>query len=132
MDSASGVEQPKRYVAIFYVLAAVVLGLFLEQVITGLLSMSFLRVNNPEFATGWSLATVLGFGLAAVIAVVVWRIPKTQAISLEVALELKRVTWPSLRETRAATVAVVVASLVASIILGVFDFIWRQLSALVY
>ena len=65
-------------------------------------------------------------------AVVVWRIPKTQAVSLEVGLELQRVTWPSLRETRAATVAVVVASFIASIILGVFDFIWGRLSALVY
>jgi preprotein translocase subunit SecE len=64
--------------------------------------------------------------------VVVWRIPRTQTVSLETALELKRVTWPSLRETRAATVAVVVASFIASIILGIFDFIWGRLSALVY
>jgi preprotein translocase subunit SecE len=63
---------------------------------------------------------------------VVWRIPRTQAVSLEVALELKRVTWPSLRETRASTVAVVVASFIAAIVLGTFDFIWGQLSALVY
>jgi preprotein translocase subunit SecE len=37
-----------------------------------------------------------------------------------------------MRETRAATVAVVVASFIAAIILGVFDFIWGRLSALVY
>jgi len=81
---------------------------------------------------GWNVSTLVGFAIAAVVAVVVWRIPRTQGVSLEVALELKRVTWPSLRETRAATVAVVVASFIAAVVLGVFDFIWKSLSALVY
>ena len=48
------------------------------------------------------------------------------------ALELQRVTWPSLRETRAATVAVIVASAVAAVILGVFDMVWSWLSAKIY
>jgi preprotein translocase subunit SecE len=131
MDSTSGVEQPKRYVAIFYVLAAIALAKFLEKVIG--LAFSYGRLNDANLiAEGWTVSTAIGFALAALVAVVVWRIPRTQSVSLEVALELKRVTWPSLRETRAATVAVVVASFIASIILGVFDFIWGRLSAMVY
>jgi preprotein translocase subunit SecE len=131
MDNAAGVEQPKRYVAIFYVLAAIALGKFLEKVFS--LAFSYARFNDATvLVEGWNLSTVLGFVVAAAVAVVVWRIPKTQTVSLEIALELKRVTWPSLRETRAATVAVVVASFIASIILGIFDFIWGRLSALVY
>jgi preprotein translocase subunit SecE len=131
MDNPSGVDQPKRYVAIFYVLAAFALGKFLEKTIS--LAFSAARLNDATvLVEGWTVSTALGFVVAAVVAVVVWRIPKTQAVSLEIALELKRVTWPSLRETRAATVAVVVASFIASIILGIFDFIWGRLSALVY
>jgi preprotein translocase subunit SecE len=42
------------------------------------------------------------------------------------------VTWPTLRETRAATIAVIVATLVASVILGAFDLFWGWLSASVY
>jgi preprotein translocase subunit SecE len=131
MDNAAGVEQPKRYVAIFYVLAAIALGSFLEKTLSLVLSAA--RLNDATvLVEGWNLSTALGYAVAAVVAVVVWRIPKTQTVSLEIALELKRVTWPSLRETRAATVAVVVASFIASIILGIFDFIWGRLSALVY
>ena len=131
MDNAAGVEQPKRYVAIFYVLAAIALAKFLEKILS--LAFSYSRINDATvLVEGWTVATVVGFVLAAAVAVVVWRMPRTQAVSLEVALELKRVTWPTLRETRAATVAVVVASFIASIILGVFDFIWGRLSALVY
>ena len=131
MDNAAGVEQPKRYVAIFYVFAAIALAKFLEKIVS--LLFSYARLNDATvLVEGWTTATVIGFVVAAVVAVVVWRIPKTQTVSLEIALELKRVTWPSLRETRAATIAVVVASFIASIILGVFDFIWGRLSALVY
>src|SRR6266511_2123412 len=110
--------------------AALALGVFLEKVIE--LVLAYTRVNDFDVIGGWLLSSVLGFGVAAVAAVVVWRIPRTQTVSLEVALELQRVTWPSVRETRAATVAVIVASAVASVILGVFDMVWSWLSSVVY
>jgi preprotein translocase subunit SecE len=130
MENVGGVEQPKRIVAIAFVLAALALGIFLENVIA--LALSYLRVNDFAVMGDWSLSTVLGFVVAAAAAVVVWRIPRTQAVSLEVALELQRVTWPSLRETRAATLAVIVASAIASVILGVFDMVWSWLSSKIY
>jgi preprotein translocase subunit SecE len=130
MDNVAGVEQPKRYVAIFYVLATIAAGKFLEKVTA--LAFSYTRLNDFTILAGWTLSSLIGFAVAIAAAVIVWRIPKTQTVSLEVALELKRVTWPSLRETRAATVAVVVASFIAAIILGIFDFIWGRLSAWVY
>jgi preprotein translocase subunit SecE len=130
MENVGGVEQPKRIVAIAYVLAAIILGGFLERVLA--LAFGSLRVNDFAVFGDWSLSTVLGFVLAAVVAVVVWRIPRTQTVSLEVALELRRVTWPSLRETRAATIAVIVASAVSAVILGLFDFVWSWLSSKIY
>jgi preprotein translocase subunit SecE len=131
MDTnVGGVEQPKRIVAIAYVVAALALGVFLEKVVE--LALSYARVNDFAVLGDWSLSNVLGFAIAAIVAVVVWRIPRTQTVSLEVALELQRVTWPSLRETRAATVAVIVASAVAAVILGVFDMVWSWLSAKIY
>ncbi len=130
MDNVGGVEQPKRIVAIAYVIAALALGVFLEKVVE--IGLSYTRVNDFAVLGDWSLSTIVGFGVAAIAAVVVWRIPRTQTVSLEVALELQRVTWPSLRETRAATWAVIVASVVASVILGVFDMVWSWLSAKIY
>jgi preprotein translocase subunit SecE len=130
MENVGGVEQPKRIVAIAYVIAALALGIFLEKVVQ--LVLSYSRVNDFAVLGDWSLSTILGFAIAAATAIVVWRIPRTQTVSLEVALELQRVTWPSLRETRAATVAVIVASTVAAVILGVFDMVWSWLSAKIY
>jgi preprotein translocase subunit SecE len=118
-------------VIIFYVLAAVVIGFFLEKVLG--LVFGYARWADPGIlGEDWTLTTLLGFGLAAVAAVAVWRVPRAQTVSLEVASELKKVTWPTMRETRAATVAVVVATFVAAVILGVFDYVWAKISSLVY
>jgi len=129
-EKGTGIE-PKRMVVIFFVLAALALGVFLEKVLG--LVFSYARwTDSAIFGEDWTLTTVLGFVIAAAAAVVTWRTPKTQTVSLEVASELKKVTWPTLRETRAATVAVVIATFVAAVLLGVFDYVWAKLSSLVY
>ncbi len=129
-DKTAGID-PKRMVGIFYVLAALAVGIFVEKVLE--LVFSYVRWNDPSiFGDEWRLTTVLGFALAAVAAVVVWRTPRTQTVSLEIASELKKVTWPTLRETRAATVAVVIATFVAAVILGLFDYVWAAISSRIY
>ncbi len=51
------------------------------------------------------------------------RNPKIRQLSLEIASELMKVTWPSWEETRVSTIAVVVASLVAAVILFGIDWL---------
>jgi preprotein translocase subunit SecE len=129
-DKATGIE-PRRLVGIFFVLAAIAIGVFLEKILG--LVFSYTRWNDPAiFGEDWTLSTVIGFAAAAVAAVIAWRTPKVQTTSLEIASELKKVTWPTFRETRAATVAVVLATFVAAIILGVFDYVWAKVSSLIY
>jgi preprotein translocase subunit SecE len=130
MEKGPGVD-PKRIVAIFFVFAAIFLGIFLEKVLA--LVFSYTRWNDfPVFGDDWTLTTVVGYGIAAVAAVAVWRTPKLHTVSMEVAGELKKVTWPSLRETRAATVAVVLFSFLAAALLGFFDYVWAWLSGRIY
>ena len=130
MENVGGVDQPRRIVTIFYVVAALAVGMFLEKVLE--LSFGAAGVNDFTVIGDWALSTVLGFVLAAAAAVIIWRVPRTQKVSMEIALELRRVTWPSLRETRASTIAVIVASFVAAIILGLFDLLWSVVSSHVY
>jgi preprotein translocase subunit SecE len=126
MDNVGGVGQSKRIVVIFYVLAALAVGMFFKTVLGAVFDQ--FGVNDAELVFGWSLSDLIGFALSCGIAIVLWRIPRIQQMSLEVALELQRVTWPSMRETRAATIAVIIASFVAAAILGVFDYVWGYLS----
>ncbi len=130
MEKGTGVE-PKRIVAIFYFLAAIVVGIFLEKVLA--IAFSYARVTDVAvFGDDWTLTTVLGYAIAAVAAVLAWRSPRVNAVSMQVAQELERVSWPSLRETRASTVAVLIFTFVAAFLLGIFDMVWSRLSALVY
>jgi len=130
MDNVVQTEQPRRYVVIFYALAAVVLGFFAERVLQK--TFAWLRWNDAAVLGDYTVTTLVGFGGAAVAAVVTWQVERTRTLSLQVAEELRRVTWPSVRETRAATVAVILASAIAAVILGVFDFVWSWLSRSIY
>ncbi|MFL5247124.1 MAG: preprotein translocase subunit SecE [Myxococcales bacterium] len=130
-DTTAGGVDPRRLVAISYVIAAIVLGVFLERILG--LAFNYARVTDVGLiGEDWTLSTAIGYAIAAVAAVLAWKNERARRVSLEVAGELKKVTWPSLRETRAATVAVVVATFVAAIILGFFDLVWARLSALIY
>ncbi len=130
MDEGKGVD-PKRVVAIAFAVAAVLAGVFLSKVLA--LAFSYTRWNDfPVFGEDWTVTSVAGFGVALVAAAVAWRTPRARTASLEVAGELKKVTWPSLRETRAATLAVIAATFVAAAILGLFDYVWAWLSARIY
>jgi preprotein translocase subunit SecE len=48
-------------------------------------------------------------------------------VAIDIASELMKVTWPSWSETRASTVAVIVASLVAAAVLFFIDTIAYKL-----
>jgi preprotein translocase subunit SecE len=61
-DKTTGID-PRRMVLIFYVLAAIALGVFLEKLLG--LVFSYARWNDaPVFGEDWTLSTVVGFVLA--------------------------------------------------------------------
>src|SRR5205807_1217063 len=94
---------------------------------------SYARLNDTAIlGESWTVTTLVGFGTAVVAAFIAWRTPKVHTVALETANELKKVTWPTLRETRAATIAVVTATAVVSVILFGFDSLWAKLSEMVY
>ena len=61
-------------------------------------------------------------------AVVAYRNERVFAAATEVTRELEKVTWPSRKETSAATIVVIVTVAIAAVVLSTFDFIWMKLS----
>ena len=116
----SGMD-PKRLVVIFYLITGLIFALFLEHV-CGLI-WGRAGWGDPIVIEGvdWTVSSLVGFLLAAGLVVGAYLYPKTHALSLEVASELMRVTWPSWAETKSSTVAVIVASVVAGVLLFVID-----------
>jgi preprotein translocase subunit SecE len=118
-----------RLVAIGYVVLALATGLFLEHVL--LVAFGAFGPTQPltrPLAGDWTWCTVIGLAIAAAASLWLWFTPKTHDVSLEIAAELRKVSWPSLPETRAATIAVIVASIIAAVLLGLFDVFWQFLT----
>jgi preprotein translocase subunit SecE len=116
----SGMD-PKRLVVIFYLVAGIVLALFLEHVF-GLLWSRFGWSDAELFeGLGWRVSTLVGYVAALGLVLAAYFHPRTHTLSVDVAAELMKVTWPSWTETRASTLAVVVASLVAAVLLFCID-----------
>ena len=122
----SGMD-PRRLAVIFYIVAGLVLGAFLAHLLGALWGRA--GWGDPELVEGlgWSVSTLLGYGVAAALAIGSFVHPRTHALSLEVASELMRVTWPTWGETRVSTFAVVVASVIAAVILFFIDTIAYKL-----
>jgi preprotein translocase subunit SecE len=65
-------------------------------------------------------------------AVIMYRNDRFYTLANEVAGELKKVTWPTAKEVRAATFVVIVMAIISAIILGLFDLVWSKLTDMVY
>ena len=118
-----------RLVVIGYVVLGVLTGMFLEHVLLAVFGTfgPTQPLTRPLWGD-WTWSSIIGLGIAGAAALYLWKTPKTHETSLEIAAELRKVTWPSLAETRAATIAVIVASLIAAVLLGLFDVFWQFLT----
>jgi len=83
---------------------------------------------NPK---GWAIDAI-GIGFAAVITLVAWRHKETFQKATDITMELKKVTWPTRKETSAATMVVIVTVIISAILLGIFDLIWSWATGLIY
>lgn len=70
--------------------------------------------------------------VAIAVSVILYRSDRIYSYANEVAQELKKVTWPTAKEVRSATAVVIVMAVIAAVILGIFDFVWSNLTELVY
>ncbi len=109
-----------RMVTLFWVGSTLVVGLFLERLLSDVL-FRLVHVSNPTLFFDWSLSFVLGFAIAISIGVGTWMQPRLRELAFEVAQELGKTSWPSRAETQAQTVAVLAATVIFAGILGIFD-----------
>jgi preprotein translocase subunit SecE len=75
---------------------------------------------------------LLGAGITIVTGIVLYRNDRIHTLANEVAAELKKVTWPTAKEVRAATIVVIVMAIISATILGLFDMLWSNLTELIY
>jgi preprotein translocase subunit SecE len=74
------------------------------------------------------IVNALAILVAGGAAVVAYRNEKAYASVVDITRELEKVTWPTRKETSAATLVVIVTVLIAAAILSSFDAIWSKLT----
>ncbi|MGB5268387.1 MAG: preprotein translocase subunit SecE [Polyangiales bacterium] len=123
-----GVE---RWVQFAYAAGAITVAWFLIKSSTAV--WTILADNIDAVPEPNSTIIAVGAGLVAFIsAVIAYRSQKIHTFVLEVCVELSKVSWPTRKETWSQTVVVLIVSVIAAIILGVYDAVWSHITDLIY
>ncbi|MFO0747003.1 MAG: preprotein translocase subunit SecE [Myxococcota bacterium] len=121
-----------RYVNLSFVVIGLVAYLVLGEFLTGGLELFGSATNFPILGVNFRLAQLLAMVAAVGFAIWLRRNQKVYDYAMEVGSELSKVTWPTWKETKLATIVVIVTTLIISVILGVMDLIWGALQRLLY
>ncbi len=116
---------PNKPVHLIYLCGAVLLFYLLQWSIDWV--WGYFGTSPSEFKM--SLVAAIG---AIVVGITLYRNDRVYHLANEVSSELKKVTWPTAKEVRAATVVVIVMAVTSAVILFLFDLVWSGLTDLVY
>jgi len=85
-----------------------------------------------ERAPGELLVNGTAALVAVTLAIIMYRNERVLTLTTEIAAELRKVSWPTWKETKMATLVVIVTVFIAAVILGTFDAVWSWLTDLLY
>jgi preprotein translocase subunit SecE len=77
-------------------------------------------------------ANSIGIGIGLLGTILAWRRKAWFDFVNEVAIEVSQVTWPTRAETRAATIVVIVITLICSVLLSGMDLFWSGVTDWLY
>jgi len=116
---------PNRFIHLMFIAGAIVLAFLFAKI--GEWGLGYVVAKPPE-----TLIAVGGVVLGSLAAIIAYRNDRVFELAAEVVNELRKVAWPTRKETRAATVVVIVTVLVFAVILGLYDAFWSWLTTHIY
>lgn len=117
-----------KIIAVSFVMAAVFIGYVVSVFINVLSNLwgTFARLaNSPAVVHGVPVA------VGAICFFYMILNPKVKAWAGEVALEISKVVWPSVKDTRALTIVVCVIILISALILSLLDYVSSEVVRLI-
>jgi len=122
---------PSRWAHLIFVLGGFVAAWVLTHMIESVWALlwdSFPKIGRPNTLT----ANTIGILVAIAGTVIAWRRAQWFKFATEVVVEIAQVTWPTRAEIRAATIVVIVMTLICSVLLFAMDQIWSNMTDLLY
>jgi preprotein translocase subunit SecE len=114
----------ERWVQLGFMAAAILFVWLYDHLITAI----WYAFADPNEALATAGAVVLGLATAAIL----YGNKGAYSLVHGVAEELSKVTWPTRKETSSSTIVVVITSIVAALVLFLFDSVWSAVTDLVY
>ena len=124
-------QSTQRYVVFAFLAAGVLLWATIAK-LAGAIAYAAGLPDPSLLGEGFALTNLIGFAVAAGVAFYTYKNQKAHTFANEVVAELLKCTWPGKKETRTATIVVIVTALIIAVILGLFDAVWAQLTGLIY
>ena len=113
---------PNKYVHVMFAVGTLVVAFLLAKTTDWV--WSYFAKPNDLLVNAGALLVGVATGVA------LYRNERVFAGAVDVTRELEKVTWPTRKETYAATIVVIVTVSIASLILTGFDFVWSKLAGL--
>lgn len=114
----------ERWVQLGFMAAAILLVWLFDHLISGI--WYFFADPNESVVTAGAVVAGL------VTAVILYKTAPVYGVVHGVSEELSKVTWPTRKETSSSTIVVIVTSIVAGLVLFLFDSVWAAVTDLVY
>lgn len=121
-----------RYVNLSFVIIGIVLYIMVGELISGVIGLFGSSSNIQILGANFRLSHLLAMILAITAAIWLRRSEKVHTYAMEVGSELSKVTWPTWKDTKRATMVVIVTTVVIASILGLLDLAWGALTRLFY
>ena len=130
LPSGNHMDEVKRYVNIAYIIAAIIMSWFYMNLVAWL--MGWIGFGDTRLIGEHVTLSTIGGGILGIItAILLWRHAKSYEGALNVAREMKKVTWPNGDETKHAMKVVIIMALIVAAILFTFDFVAKELTDLI-
>jgi preprotein translocase subunit SecE len=111
---------PNKFVHLMFAVAALLGAFILSK--AGDWAWSYFAKPNELVVNAFALV------IAASGAYIAYRNERVFASAVEVTRELEKVTWPTRKETSAATIVVIVTVAISALVLSGFDVVWAALA----
>ncbi|MCL2325331.1 MAG: preprotein translocase subunit SecE [Proteobacteria bacterium] len=123
-------DEVRRYVNLAFVFAGMLMSWLCVNVAKWV--MGFFRIADVRLMGELvTYSTVIGILLAVIAIVILWRNAKVYENALNVAHEMRKVTWPTFDETKYAMKIVIVTCIIVALILSGFDLVAKELTGLI-
>ncbi len=117
-------NQNQKWVNLTFLALAALIGYVLFTLMTNIAGAYDLEARIQDIDL---LIRGISIGVAGLLFFILFKNERSNTYMNEVVIELSKVTWPTAKETRRATIVVMIMVLISGVVLGGLDFLWTWL-----